>query len=148
MFDIGFLELLLVAVIGLIVLGPERLPRAAHSVGLMLGKIRRSMSQAQMALDREVRLQELKEKMENPYATFTEEGRTQSTGQLLSQSKEQQAPQEQAPQEQARMPSVETEISEDRDLAEMPSAQNTRESNHAVEATQASDIAKTPEKPQ
>lgn len=140
MFDIGFLELLLVAVIGLIVLGPERLPKAAHSVGMMIGRIRRSMSQAQMALDREVRLQELKEKMENPYATFTEEGRTH-TEESRTQSPG-----------QTSMPSVDTEISEDVGLSDTPSARNSSTADTPGGAQQAGhampDAAKIPEKPQ
>ncbi len=73
MFDIGFLELLIVALIGLIVLGPERLPKAAHSLGLIIGRIRRGFSQVQQELEREVRMQELKDKMKDPYATFMDE---------------------------------------------------------------------------
>jgi sec-independent protein translocase protein TatB len=73
MFDIGFMELLLVALIGLIVLGPERLPKAAYTFGLMIARVRRSFSQVQQELEREVRMQELKEKMQNPYATFMDD---------------------------------------------------------------------------
>lgn len=73
MFDIGFMELLLVALIGLIVLGPERLPKAAYNFGLIIARIRRSFSQVQQELEREVRMQELKEKMQNPYATFMDD---------------------------------------------------------------------------
>lgn len=73
MFDIGFLELMVVGILGLLVLGPERLPVAARTVGLFLGKIRRTMSNIQDDLERQVRTDELKEKLKDPYATFLDE---------------------------------------------------------------------------
>jgi len=42
MFDIGFAELLLIGVVGLLVLGPERLPGAVRTVSLWVGRLRRS----------------------------------------------------------------------------------------------------------
>lgn len=73
MFDIGFSELLLVGIIALIVLGPERLPKAARSVGMFFGKIRRMMNNVQQEMEREIRMQELHEKLKDPLATFSEE---------------------------------------------------------------------------
>lgn len=70
MFDIGFSELLLTAVIALIVLGPERLPKAARTVGLIIGKIRRSFAGIQEELERQIRTEELREKMKDPFATY------------------------------------------------------------------------------
>jgi len=73
MFDIGFLELMVVAVLGLLVLGPERLPHAARSLGLMIGKVRRTMSNIQDDLERHARTEELREKLKDPYATFLDD---------------------------------------------------------------------------
>lgn len=73
MFDIGFLELMVVGVLGLLVLGPERLPKAARTVGLFIGKIRSTMSNIQDDLERQVRTDELKDKLKDPYATFLDE---------------------------------------------------------------------------
>ncbi len=73
MFDIGFLELMVVGILGLLVLGPERLPKAARTVGLFVGKIRRTMSNIQDDLERQVRTEELKDKLKDPYATFLDE---------------------------------------------------------------------------
>ena len=73
MFDIGFLELMVVGILGLLVLGPERLPVAARQVGLFIGKIRRTMSNIQDDLERQVRTDELKDKLKDPYATFLDE---------------------------------------------------------------------------
>lgn len=73
MFDIGFTELMLVGIIGLIILGPERLPKAARTIGLVLGKMRRTMSGIQQEIEQEMRNQELHEKMKDPMATFRDE---------------------------------------------------------------------------
>ena len=73
MFDIGFLELMVVGILGLLILGPERLPKAARTVGLFIGKIRRTMGNIQDDLERQVRTEELKNKLKDPYATFMDE---------------------------------------------------------------------------
>lgn len=73
MFDIGFFEILIISVIALLVLGPERLPKAARSVGLLMGKVKRSFSHVQEELERQVRTEELKEKLKDPYATFMDD---------------------------------------------------------------------------
>ena len=66
MFDIGFQELALISIIALIVVGPERLPKMARTVGLWAGKIRYYVNQVKNDIDREVRAQELKEMLDKP----------------------------------------------------------------------------------
>ena len=66
MFDVGFQELTLIGVIALIVVGPERLPKMARTVGLWMGKIRYYVGQIKSDIDREVRAQELKEMLDKP----------------------------------------------------------------------------------
>lgn len=78
MFDIGFSELLLCAVIALLVLGPERLPKAARTLGLIIGKIKRSISGIQEELERQIRTEELKEKLKDPYTVFSDDKPTSS----------------------------------------------------------------------
>ncbi|WP_370293745.1 Sec-independent protein translocase protein TatB [Thalassolituus sp.] len=73
MFDIGFMELLVVGVLGLLVLGPERLPKAARTLGLIIGRVRRSMSNLQEDLERHARTEELKAKLRDPAATFLDD---------------------------------------------------------------------------
>lgn len=63
MFDIGFLELVIIAVIGLLVLGPERLPVAARKAGRMVGKARRMVNQFSSEIDRQIEAEELREKL-------------------------------------------------------------------------------------
>ncbi len=61
MFDIGFGELLLVGVIALVVLGPERLPRAARTAGLWLGRARATAQRFTAEIDRELKAEELRQ---------------------------------------------------------------------------------------
>ncbi len=63
MFDIGFLELVVCAVIALIVLGPERLPDAARTAGRWVGNARRMMSQLTTELDRQLKVDELRKEL-------------------------------------------------------------------------------------
>lgn len=63
MFDIGFTELLLLAIIGIVVIGPERLPGVARTIGRTLGQVRRTMSNLQNQLEQEVKLDELNKKI-------------------------------------------------------------------------------------
>ena len=60
MFDIGFFELLVVGVVALLVLGPERLPSAARTCGLWVGRVRRSLASIQSEIREELRMEELK----------------------------------------------------------------------------------------
>ena len=64
MFDIGFWELTLIGVIALLVVGPERLPAMARSVGLWVGRIRRYVSHVKDDIEREIRAEELREMMQ------------------------------------------------------------------------------------
>ena len=63
MFDMGFSELLLIAVIGLVVIGPERLPGVARTVGQQVGKLRRFMRSMQTQIEQEVKMDELNRKI-------------------------------------------------------------------------------------
>jgi len=61
MFDVGFSELLLVALVALVVIGPERLPKAARVAGMWVGRARRTLATVKAEIDRELRAQELNE---------------------------------------------------------------------------------------
>ena len=65
MFDIGFFELVLVALVGLLVLGPTRLPQALRQGGLWLGRIKRSLQQVRQDIEREVGADEIRQQLHN-----------------------------------------------------------------------------------
>lgn len=65
MFDIGFAELVLIFVVGLLVLGPERLPGAVRTVSLWLGRLRRSFTALKNEIEREVGADEIKQQLHN-----------------------------------------------------------------------------------
>src|SRR3546814_11740367 len=60
MFDIGFTELLVIAVVALLVLGPERLPKAARFAGLWVRRGRAQWASVRSELERELAADELK----------------------------------------------------------------------------------------
>src|SRR3954463_5732457 len=60
MFDIGFSELMVIGVVALIVIGPEKLPRVARTVGHLLGRMQRYVSDVKADINREIELEELR----------------------------------------------------------------------------------------
>ena len=60
MFDIGFAELLLVGIVALLVLGPERLPGAVRTASLWIGRIKRSFSTIKAEVEREIGADEIR----------------------------------------------------------------------------------------
>lgn len=72
MFDIGFLELLILGVVGLLVLGPERLPKAARTVGLWVGKIKRTVSSMQREISSQLEAEELRQKLKEQQSKLDE----------------------------------------------------------------------------
>lgn len=86
MFDIGFTELLVIAIVALIVLGPKRLPEVARTAGQWMGKLRRFMSDVKQDIDREMQQAELAE-LRNLKRELDETRRVmeETSGQLLAQ---------------------------------------------------------------
>ena len=60
MFDIGFSELIVIAIVALVVIGPERLPKVARTAGLLLGRLQRYVNDVKSDISREMQLEELK----------------------------------------------------------------------------------------
>ena len=65
MFDIGFSELLLIGVVGLLVLGPERLPGAIRTASLWIGRIRRQFHEIKAEVEREIGADEIRAQLRN-----------------------------------------------------------------------------------
>lgn len=68
MFDVGFWELAIIAVVALLVVGPERLPGLARTTGLWVRKIRRFVSSVQQDIERDLRMEELNRVIDKPKA--------------------------------------------------------------------------------
>jgi sec-independent protein translocase protein TatB len=60
MFDVGFSELLVIGIVALIIIGPEKLPRVARAVGHLLGRAQRYVNDVKSDINREIQLDELK----------------------------------------------------------------------------------------
>lgn len=65
MFGIGFSELLLVGLVALLVLGPERLPGAARTAGLWIGRLKRSFNSIRYEVEREIGADEIRRQLHN-----------------------------------------------------------------------------------
>jgi len=64
MFDVGFFELLLISVVALLVIGPERLPKVARTAGLWIGRGRKMISSVKADIEKELKAEELKRILE------------------------------------------------------------------------------------
>ena len=65
MFDIGFSELLVIAVITLIVMGPERMPETVRTISLWIGRLKQMISSARSELESEVGMGEVRRQLHN-----------------------------------------------------------------------------------
>lgn len=65
MFEIGFPELMLIAVVGLLVIGPERLPEALRTLGLWFGRMRRSFTAVKAEIEKEIGMDEVRRQLHN-----------------------------------------------------------------------------------
>ena len=72
MFDIGFSELLVIGVVALIVIGPEKLPRVARTVGHLLGRMQRYVADVKADINREIELEELRKMRDSMQKAATE----------------------------------------------------------------------------
>lgn len=72
MFDVSFQELTLVAIIALIIIGPEKLPAVARTVGVWVGKARRMAASVKADIDRELQTDELRKMLTEQKAEMEE----------------------------------------------------------------------------
>ena len=61
MFDVSFSELVVIAIVALIVIGPEKLPKVARTLGALVGRMQRFVAQVKEEVNRDVRFQELQQ---------------------------------------------------------------------------------------
>src|SRR3954462_3052561 len=72
MFDIGFSELLVIGVVALIVIGPEKLPRVARTAGHLLGRLQRYVADVKADINREIELEELRKMRDSMHQAASE----------------------------------------------------------------------------
>jgi sec-independent protein translocase protein TatB len=73
MFGISFSELLLVGLVALLVLGPERLPGAARTAGLWVGRLKRSFNAIKQEVEREIGADEIRRQLHNEHIQSLEQ---------------------------------------------------------------------------
>ena len=76
MFDVGFSELVVIGVVALVVIGPERLPKVARTVGVLVGRLQRYVSQVKADINREMEMADLgkvKQEFESAARSFQTE---------------------------------------------------------------------------
>jgi sec-independent protein translocase protein TatB len=81
-FDIGFSEMVVCAVVALVVIGPERLPRVARTLGVLFGRLQRYVSQVKADINREMEMADLgkvKTEFESAARSFQEDVRSQAS---------------------------------------------------------------------
>ncbi|NOT18064.1 MAG: twin-arginine translocase subunit TatB [Sulfuriferula sp.] len=81
MFDIGFSEIVLIGVVALVVIGPERLPKVARTVGLLVGRVQRYVATVKADISQEIQLDELKKSGE-AFKQSLEQGQQQFTQEI------------------------------------------------------------------
>jgi sec-independent protein translocase protein TatB len=72
MFDIGFSELLVIGVVALVVIGPEKLPRMARTIGHLAGRLQRYVADVKADINREIELEELRKMRDSMQKSATE----------------------------------------------------------------------------
>lgn len=65
MFDIGFSELVVCAIVALVVIGPERMPEAVRTIGLWVGRLKRSLRETRSELERQMGMDDIRRQLHN-----------------------------------------------------------------------------------
>jgi len=65
MFDVAFSELVVIGIVALIVIGPEKLPKVARTLGLLAGRVQRYVASVKSDIEREIQFEDLKKIQED-----------------------------------------------------------------------------------
>ena len=72
MFDIGFLELLIIAVVGLLVIGPDQLPQTLRSIGLWVGRFKRALQNTRSEFEQQIGADDIRRQLHNERSWATQ----------------------------------------------------------------------------
>jgi sec-independent protein translocase protein TatB len=103
MFGISFSELLLVGLVALLVLGPERLPGAARTAGLWVGRLKRSFNAIKQEVEREIGADEIRRQLHNEHILSLE----QEARKIFTPTQQEPTPVEPVPTQTIHAPTVE-----------------------------------------
>ena len=85
MFDVSFSELLVIAVVALLVIGPEKLPKVARTVGAFTGRMQRYMAQIKEEVNREMRFDDELQKLQQEIKQSVESAVENTKGNINQQ---------------------------------------------------------------
>ena len=133
MFDIGFSEIVVIAVVALIVLGPEKLPKTARTLGHLFGRLQRYVNEVKADISREMELDELR-KLQREVETAAKEAQTSMNAAVQ--------------QVEQGLRSVESELNQTADVATESHAQEMLSPpSPATSTSEAAPVAPVPDKP-
>ena len=72
MFDVAFSELVVIAIVALIVIGPEKLPKVARTLGLLVGRMQRYVATVKADIDNEMQLEDLRKLQQDMQQRMTQ----------------------------------------------------------------------------
>ena len=88
MFDIGFSELIVCAVVALVVIGPERMPEAVRTIGLWIGRLKRSLHETRSEIERQIGVDDIRRQLHNEDIMRTLESARRDMDKVISQTQE------------------------------------------------------------
>lgn len=133
MFDVSFTELMVIAIVALVVIGPERLPKVARTAGHLFGRLQRYVNDVKADISREIQLDELKKLQADMQDSARNFERSMTEG---MQSVEQSVQQTVGSAEAEFKAEVAT-VAEMAEIAETPAAPNADPASETVKTSQA-----------
>ncbi|MET0356341.1 MAG: Sec-independent protein translocase protein TatB [Cellvibrio sp.] len=88
MFDIGFAEIIVCAIVALIVIGPERMPEAVRTIGLWIGRVKRSLRETRTEIERQIGVDDIRRQLHNEEIMQTLENARRDMDNILSETQQ------------------------------------------------------------
>ncbi len=85
MFDIGFSEIVVCAIVALVVIGPERMPEAVRTIGLWIGRVKRSLRETRSEIERQIGVDDIRRQLHNEEIMETLEAARRDMDKILSE---------------------------------------------------------------